>query len=281
MIPNHFHFVFGLAPDFGGKPFSLVHYLAIRSAVVTNQPEKIYFHYQYEPAGEWWERARPYLHLNPIVAPREIFGNPLRHVAHQCDVVRLRALQEWGGVYLDLDVLCKKSFEPLRRHYPCVIGAQYDVANAYLTPIQYARKIVRRLWTGQGHTALRAGLCNAVLLAEPGSQFIQLWLDRYRTFRSTGRDAFWGEHSGQISLMLARQHPRLVKILNGRAFHYPLYDPRGLAMLFEQDHAFRDAYAHHLWESYSWTNYLEPLSPELIQTRDTTFHRLARPLLTP
>jgi hypothetical protein len=27
MIPNILHFVFGMAPDFGGKPFSLPHYL--------------------------------------------------------------------------------------------------------------------------------------------------------------------------------------------------------------------------------------------------------------
>jgi hypothetical protein len=31
-MPRIAHFIFGLSPDFGRKPFSLVHYLAIRSA---------------------------------------------------------------------------------------------------------------------------------------------------------------------------------------------------------------------------------------------------------
>jgi len=31
-MPRIAHFIFGLSPDFGKKPFSLVHYLAIRSA---------------------------------------------------------------------------------------------------------------------------------------------------------------------------------------------------------------------------------------------------------
>jgi hypothetical protein len=31
-MPRIAHFIFGLSPDFGGKSFSLVHYLAIRSA---------------------------------------------------------------------------------------------------------------------------------------------------------------------------------------------------------------------------------------------------------
>ena len=41
MIPNIFHFVFGMAPDFGGKPFSLVHYLSVKSALTLNQPELV------------------------------------------------------------------------------------------------------------------------------------------------------------------------------------------------------------------------------------------------
>jgi hypothetical protein len=35
-IPNVFHFAFGFQSDFGGKPFGLVHYLAIKSACEVN-----------------------------------------------------------------------------------------------------------------------------------------------------------------------------------------------------------------------------------------------------
>lgn len=91
MIPNIFHFVFGMSPDFGGKPFSLVHYLAVRSAVELNKPEAALFHYQYEPAGEWWEKAKPLLKLNKISSPDSVSDNKLYHVAHKADVLRLRA----------------------------------------------------------------------------------------------------------------------------------------------------------------------------------------------
>lgn len=60
MIPNIIHFVFGMAEDFEGKPFPLSHYLAVKSAAVVNQPQKIYFHYQFKTAGKWWEKAKPF-----------------------------------------------------------------------------------------------------------------------------------------------------------------------------------------------------------------------------
>ena len=59
MIPNQFHFVFGLKEDFGGKPFNILHYLAIKSAYDLNKPDAMYFYYTYEPSGEYWDKAKP------------------------------------------------------------------------------------------------------------------------------------------------------------------------------------------------------------------------------
>ena len=50
-IPNIFHFCFGFTPDFGGKPFSLVHYLAVKSAHEVNKPDMMHFYHKYEPTG--------------------------------------------------------------------------------------------------------------------------------------------------------------------------------------------------------------------------------------
>lgn len=97
MIPNVIHFIFGFAHDFGGKPFSLVHYLAIKSAHMVNSPERINFYCQYEPEGEWWEKAKPYVNVIFVTPPTEIFGIPLHHIAHQTDVLRLQVLIEQGG----------------------------------------------------------------------------------------------------------------------------------------------------------------------------------------
>jgi mannosyltransferase OCH1-like enzyme len=48
-----------------------------------------------------------------VTAPKEIFGKRLRSFAHQADVLRLEILMREGGVYLDLDTITLRSFEPL------------------------------------------------------------------------------------------------------------------------------------------------------------------------
>lgn len=280
MIPNIFHFVFGMSPDFGGKPFSLVHYLAIKSAIEVNKPEKVLFHYQYEPSGEWWDKIKPYLTLNKIEAPEEIFGNKLYHVAHKADVIRLQMLQEYGGVYLDCDVICIKPFHDLYTH-EFVIGQQYKPKyvfyNSWLLRIATA---IRRMNRKAFREAEVEGLCNAVMMSQPHSRFIDLWIDSYRTFRSKGKgDIYWGEHSVFIPLALAEKNPTLLHITNARTFHFPLYNGLGLKYLFEKTAAFPEAYAHHVWESHSWNDYLQHLTPESIKTQDTTYNLIARRFL--
>lgn len=36
---------------------------------------------------------------------KSIYGNEVVHFAHKADVLRLEALRDYGGVYLDTDVL--------------------------------------------------------------------------------------------------------------------------------------------------------------------------------
>ena len=105
MIPNIFHFCYGLAEDFGGKPFSLVHFLAVKSALEVNRPDEIFFYYKYEPKGEWWDKTKKIVTMVKVIPPDMIFGNELVHVAHKADILRLNILIEKGGIYLDLDTI--------------------------------------------------------------------------------------------------------------------------------------------------------------------------------
>ena len=73
-IPNVFHFAFGFQSDFGGKPFGLVHYLAIKSACEVNSPAAAYFYCKHKPEGFWFEQATPYITYVPIEPPVEVFG---------------------------------------------------------------------------------------------------------------------------------------------------------------------------------------------------------------
>src|SRR6185436_7511775 len=109
----------------------------------------------------------PHVSAEKIEAPTAIFGNPLRHPAHRADVVRLEKLLEHGGIYLDCDMLVRKSFDDLLGH---------SVVLARQSPIE------------------NFGVPNAAILAEPNAPFLRRWYESYETFRGDG-NRHWDEHS--------------------------------------------------------------------------------------
>lgn len=250
MIPNIFHFIFGLEKDFGGKPFSVAHYLSIKSVATVNRPDRIFLYYKYEPSGYWWDKAKKLVELVQISVPRKIFGNKLHHFAHKTDVLRLLILNKFGGVYLDLDTLFIRPITPLL-NYDCVMAQENYRGN-----IQ--------------------GLCNAVILASSNNTFIQYWLSTYKYFRSTGHDSFWGEHSIKIPFALSKEYPALIHVEGSESFFNPSYATEDLSQLFEKHEKFPNAYLFHLWESFSYDRYLRLLSEEYIQNVDTTYNVVAR-----
>jgi hypothetical protein len=277
MIPNILHFVFGMAPDFGGRPFSLSHYLAIKSVSDTNKPDAIFFHYEFEPEGPWWEKARPLLTLHKIKAPDSFMGRPLYHVAHKADVVRLQVLKETGGIYLDLDTISVRPLTELLAH-SFVIGQ--ELKPDYF-PINWRQRIkhsIRKRFQKAAAPEIN-GLCNAVLLAEKDSPFVNLWLDSYSSFRSKGKDDHWNEHSVFVPMRLAAANPDMVTLVGPYAFHYPLYKKPGLQAMFEKLCVFPGAFLHHLWESMSWDDYLSKLTVKDILERDSTYNCIARKYL--
>lgn len=83
------------------------------SALRTLKPQILYLHYVYPPSGFYWdefvrnveEEEGTKLEMRRVRDVTEIYGNPVLHFAHKADVIRLEALKEFGGVYLDVDVL--------------------------------------------------------------------------------------------------------------------------------------------------------------------------------
>ena len=253
-IPKVLHYCFGFEETFGGKPWSLVHYICVRSAIERLKPDKAFIYYEFEPAGEWWNEARKLLTPVKMKAPREIFGNELRHPAHRADVVRLEKLIRHGGIYLDADVFVHESFDHL---------------------------LDNSVVLGQEGINAEHGVANAVILAAPGAPFLKAWYEKYRSFRSKGVDQFWNEHSVRVPGALAKSCPQDVTILPHTAFYWPLWTPEHLKLLFEAPPStqVRGMLANHLWESSAWNDYLEHLTPGLIRTRDGAFHRWARPFV--
>lgn len=112
-IPPYLHYVFGLSPTFGDKPFAFLTYVCLSSALEILKPEVIYMHYVYEPTGWWWNEWKDRVAKSgttrlEMVKQRDVtsvFGRPIEHFAHKADVLRLEALRDHGGIYLDVDVL--------------------------------------------------------------------------------------------------------------------------------------------------------------------------------
>jgi len=249
VIPLQFHFIFGLKPDFGGKPFSFVHYMAIKSALSVHPGAKAFFYYEHEPQGIYWEVARPYLETVRIKAPKEIFGRPLLHVAHQTDLLRLQILQDKGGIYLDMDTITTRGFASLLSH-SCVMARQ-----------------------GYGETD--RGMCNAVILSEPRHPFIAAWIEEFRHFRSTGTDEYWDEHAVVIPQRLMETGRYGVTVLEPEAFFIPSYDTFGIADMFIDDREFPASLCHHLWESQAW-HVAAHLNERNVATLQNTYCSIAR-----
>jgi hypothetical protein len=251
-IPKIIHFCFGLSRNFGHKPWSLVHYVCVRSAIEKIKPEAVFLYHEYEPTGPWWELTKPLLQPLHIEAPREIFGRPVDHPAHRADVLRLQTLIKHGGIYLDCDVLVHRDFDDLLDHEFVISEEGVDA----------------------GH-----GLSNAVLLSEPGVPFIKRWYDGYRSF---GGNQHWVEHSVRLPLKLAKEMPEAVTVLPYWAFCWPLHHEEHLKWLFEprQPPISFNAYGNHLWQTIAWAKYLEHLTPGRVRATDSHFHTWARPYLT-
>ena len=300
-IPNNIHIIYGLAENFGwdeyehfvaevGKtmtrpkadPFNIIRYLNVKSVYDVNTPDNIFYYYKHEPEGEWWDRALKYITPIKIEPPTEIFGNPINHFAHQADVIRLQVLIEEGGIYLDSDVLCNKSFSPLLD----IDGEKGDF-----------------IMSKEGDGLHK--LSNAIMLSKKGAKFPQTWLGRYTNFN----DDVWVEHSIELPYTLSEEFPDKLTILGHKAFAWPLYHSEHLRWFFRNgvdyalcdysdgivsklggtltpDETFDESYALHLWTGKSVTNEFvkdfpdnpmeDWLTVDNIRNIDTPFNKLAR-----
>ncbi len=251
-VPKILHYVFGMMPDFGGKPWGLVHYACLASAVAKIKPDQVLFHYEHEPSGPWWELTKPLVTLCQRRAPTEIFGNPLVHVAQRAGCLRLQVLKEHGGIYLDADVMVHRSFDDLL-HYPAVMAVE-------------------------GRDEIQ-GMADAIIVAEKGSAFIDRWFDTYRTFRARGFDKYWAEHGVRMPARLACQNPEDIRVLPYSAFFWPLWTPEHLHWMYESITPIdTDPYVNHLWEAVAW-KYFAGLTPGQVRAKPSNFHSWLLPYL--
>lgn len=226
MIPKKIHFIYGLSENFGGKPFSFAHWAAVQSTINTNPGYEICIWFQYRPDTFYFEDLVSKVTLCEINAPCEIFGIEIPHVAHRTDLLRIQILEQHGGIYLDLDFIVRRSFDDLLCHRAVMAKEMVD-----------GRPV---------------GVCNAFIMSEAGHPFLQAWRERFRKFRSRGRDEFWNESAVVWPGQLCDSGDFDIHVLPPSSFFVPDWSPSGLDAMFLQEREFPEAYGHHLWESFSW-----------------------------
>ena len=251
MIPKKIHFIWFRNPKPSGKQWSLVHFLAVKSAAMMNPEYEIFLHNDTEFVdNHWWEETKKYAKIVKATPREEIHGNKIEHIAHKADVYRIELLIREGGIYVDADSLTVKPFDDL-------LGNKLVMGYG-------------RAESAKNHKYI----LNGVILAQPDSRFLKTWLETYRTF-----DRQWDYHSCQVPFMLHKEMPEEITVLSWKAFFYPQYTKKQAAMLFSEVHNFPEAYVIQLWESLLW-KHVKDLTVEAIMSQDTTYNLLARQFLS-
>ena len=218
MIPNICHFVFGFKEQ--NDEFLFCYYLAVYSAYIVNKPHKINFFYHHEPHGPWWEKLKkiPCVSLIHIPIPTHIGKKIIKKTAHKADWIRMNVLYQFGGVYLDIDTICVKPWKDLLNER-VVLATQIPIP----------------------------GICNAIMMTEPKSEFFKIWLDRYeKPFNPDG----WEESSIFLPLEIMITNFDKVTMKNPDTFFIPHF--KETEKIFELPQDIPDNLVSlHLWESYT------------------------------
>ena len=272
MIPNIFHFVYGLKKQ--KEPFHLIHYICIESCLQVNEPEEIFLYYHYEPYGKYWDLIKDkittvHVELSPTISKfryhHENKGCKKYNYAHHSDFIRLEKLLEHGGVYADIDTIFVNKISPKLFSKPFVLGREDDI-------------ICQR--TGQR----KRSLCNALIMSPRDADFGRKWL----TMMEQTFDGSWSNHSTLLPQSLSEKYPQLIHVENNNTFYKYMWTSEDLYTLFEGCNTnTTDIASIHLWSHLWWSRWRrdfsrfhgKKLSESFINNVDTTYNLLARKYL--
>lgn len=256
-VPPFVHFIIGQADRKNvtqrfqpTSSFSFVNYLVVLAARRHLRPSKLFVHYFEEPKTFWWNRTKhdPEIRLTmvPTRFVEQIFNQSIVHHTHRSDVLRLEILLAYGGVYLDIDVLTLRSFEPL-----------LQLGDAVMAFEDGSRRLIG----------------SAVIIARRKAVFLQRIYDAYQHY---DRNCYRC-NSIEIPAKLAAIYPREVTLLPAGSFY--LLGWRQSTVLFKMsEYNFTASFAIHLWNSFN-SHRLSRLSPNQVLTSSSTLARMFRQVI--
>lgn len=241
------HFVFGFKQ---AEEFPFYALIAVLSAQAYHPHAKTFFFVCNEPRGPYWALVKDRVELVRVPDFHWFGIAPVHHYAHKSDVVRMLALAEIGGLYLDCDTITLRSMDELAA-YEFVMGVQQTIPGAM------------------------GGFCNAIMIGQRNSRFARRWLDTYQAFNSKGRDLHWDFHSVKLPMYLYALAPEEVHVLPHDRWFFPLWNhirgflfTRGTAA--QNRELLEGQYAIHLWHNMI-ASALDEWNPERMATEDCLY----------
>jgi hypothetical protein len=160
IVPNIVHYI-----RLHKRSWTFVEYICLRSAYVNQRPDFIFIHSNVLNGfkGKYWNwmqeepDLKSRLVIVPVHLPSEIFGqklNPMWRVHHGSDLIRIRTLMKYGGIFLDNDVYVVHNLDEYRK-FEMTLG-----------------------WPKN------ESLGTMVLIANKKARFLPLWLDNYRDYKA-------------------------------------------------------------------------------------------------
>jgi hypothetical protein len=260
-IPNVAHFIYVFVQEVGWTE-----YIAIRSARdflhvdtinIWTPPGAVF-------PGEMWERilALPSVVVRTVDMPDSVFGHQVMKPAHVADLVRLRVMYEEGGEKKSRDSIgivdCTDS---------CLTGIYMDtnlVAFRSSDDVLFNTSLRPTIMAIEGNV----GLCNALIISQPRSPFLQRWMEKYTKFD----DDLWNNLSVAEPYRMYEAGDPDISVLDDHAWFYPMYNDnsRGFYTMWlgKSWHDIDRSYGVHFW---AWPDSPIPhmLDPQTARTIDT------------
>ena len=240
VVPRFLHLVW-----FYDKPssFRFHHLIAVKAALRFFRPTKIFFWHNTVPTGIYWDECLKFvsssqLLMTQIESPDVVMERKIFSVEHKSDVVRMQALLEYGGLYIDFDVILLRDITSLLC-YEFTLGEDEDKT-----------------------------ISNGFILSAPKAKFLQKWYDSYITFNEKGN---WAEYSSEVPGRLARAYPSLIHIEDSTIYN-PSYQHKDLIYKEEQYADLLNNYAIHLYYRDVAVDY----DPIAIKTLNSTLGKIFR-----
>ncbi|XP_077977460.1 uncharacterized protein LOC144433021 [Glandiceps talaboti] len=242
VVPNIAHFIW-----FTCRPFRFENLISMLSVHRVMQADKMLFHTDCQPEGEWWQEAKnliPPLIIHYMAMPTEVFGKKIstKWPEHAADFARLQILMRWGGVYFDLDLFVLASLDPLR-YYDYVVGREYQ-----------------------------STMSNGIILANKNATFLKIFYNSYKHYNSK----CWSCNSVSKQNKLAKENITLLHI-EPDSMIKPAYGR--YRQLFNGTYNWREGHftVHVYMRLYRKANPNEPqFTKENIKTLDNAFGEMCR-----